>query len=72
LSREKFGQEDWVTKLENLKSIPEDSNQDQAYGEDLISTQLSLIVPETDLTTDGRFDLGKLRSIEVKGDEKDA
>lgn len=64
LSREKFGQPDWVTKLDKLKSIPEDSIR-QEMDEAQIAAQLLLKVPETEVTVDGRFDLGKLRSIEL-------
>ncbi|MHA2502731.1 MAG: hypothetical protein ACXAE3_07675 [Candidatus Kariarchaeaceae archaeon] len=70
LSREKFGREEWSARLVNPKSVPEDSIRDEPFGEDFIYSQLNLIVPETDLTADGRFDLGKLRAI--KGGQNNA
>lgn len=69
LAREKFGQQRWMEKLENNKIIPEDSIRDQEYGEDLIASQLTLKLPETQLTTDGVFDLGKLRSLQVETED---
>jgi len=66
LSREKFGRSAWVDRLDNRNIIPKDSIKDQDYAEDLISEKLKMVVPETDLTSDGVFDLGKLRAIEVE------
>jgi len=62
LSREKFGQPAWVDRLDQ-QYIPDESQQDQIYAEDLISTELNLVVPETELQTEGEFDLGKLRAL---------
>ena len=70
LGREKFGKESWVKRLDNLNFIPEDSIKDQEYADDLISSQLKLVVPETELTSDGQFDLGKLRSLQVNSPEE--